>query len=79
MIGRLRIDGVRLLHHLAAFERVGDGHQQTARLGQVGGLDHRGIGGIALERLDAFAAVQRGHPVLVVLDDEERHVPLAQR
>ena len=47
-----RIDGAGLLHHLAALERVGDGHQQATRLGQIGRLDHRRIGGIALERLD---------------------------
>ena len=72
-----RIDGVRLLHHLAALEGVGNGNQQAARLGQIGRLDHRRIGGIALERLDAFLP-QRRDPILVVLDDEERHALLAQ-
>ena len=46
-------------------------------LAEIRRLDHIGIGGIAGKRLDA-KLFERGDPILVVLDDEERDVPLAQ-
>ena len=44
---------------------------------QIGRLDDGRIGGIALQRLDAFLP-QRRHRLLVVLDDEQRNALLAQ-
>ena len=45
--GETGIDGAGLLHHLAALERVGNGHEKAARARQVRRVDHLRIGGIA--------------------------------
>ena len=73
-----RIDGAGLLHHLAALEGIGNGDEQAARLAQIRRFDHRRIGGVAGQSGDA-PRFQFGDRVLVVLDDEERHVAFAPR
>ena len=67
----VRIDGARLLHHLAAFEGVGDRYEQAARRAEIGGDEHLRVGGIAADGLDA-AALKLLDRVVIVLDDEDR-------
>ena len=69
----LRAERAGLLHHLAAFEGVGDGDEQAACRAEVGGGDDLGVRGIAGDGLDALR-FQLGKPLIVVLDDEERHL-----
>ncbi len=72
-----RVQRAGLLHHLAAFEGVGDGDEQAACGAEVGGGDDLGVRGIAGDGLDALR-LQLGKPLIVALDDEERHLLLGK-
>ena len=73
-----RVDGARLLHHLAALEGVGNGHQQAARLAADWRPGSR-PGSAALPSIASMPSLRGARPpLLVVLDDEQRHVLLAQ-
>lgn len=73
---KARINGASLLHHLAALEGIGNGDEQATRLAQCRS-DHRRIGGVAGKSGQA-SFFQFGDRVLVVLDDEQRHVACGQ-
>ena len=75
--GQLGANGACLLHHLTAFEGVGDGDEQATRAAEIGCSEDVRVGGIAGQRLDPFS-LQIVHHVVVVLDDEERGRALAQ-
>ena len=59
-IGRLGLSARALRHDLAALEGVGDRNQKAARARQVGGAEDVGVGGVAVDHLEAGLARQHG-------------------
>ena len=57
-------------HDLTGLEGIGDGKDEPARAGRVGGGEDLGVGGIAGDGLDAFG-MQAGDRLVGVLDDQE--------
>ena len=70
--GERGVDSARLLHHLAALERVGSGDEKAARGAKICRTQHLRIGAVTGKRGDAPLA-QFPHFIPILLDDEERH------
>ena len=65
MISSFGLAARPLLDDLSGFERVGDGDQEAARVGQVGGGDHfgrRGVAGMSRCRGPAIGPPARAGP-----------------